>query len=90
LVPPMMAPPGSKGEESLTSTTNPVFLEALFQFNVVPGLTQKREFPLAPGICGVAEAAYAVRFTSTSHGALGDPQVLPALQRDCGLGSAHV
>jgi hypothetical protein len=85
----MIAPPGSNGDALLISTTKPVFFEVLFQFTLVPGLTQKREFPLAPGIWGVAEAEEAVLFTSTSHGVDCDPHVLPALQRDCGSGSVQ-
>src|SRR5271155_95037 len=86
----MIAPPGSNGDASLTSTTNPVFLESLFQVTVVPGLTQKSAFALAPGICGVAEAALLVLLTFTSQGEVGDPHVLAALHSDCGLGSSQL
>ena len=49
------------------STTKPMSLPVLFHWTVVPGLMQKRELPLAFGMLGVAEAALAVRFTSTEH-----------------------
>jgi hypothetical protein len=64
-------------------------LVSLFQTTVVPDFMQKLEFPLAPGMLGVAEAAFDVRFTSTEQGSEGDPQVLAAVQRLAGLGSEH-
>ena len=85
--PPIIAPAGSNGEASLTSTTNPTFLLVLFQMTVVPTLTQNVESPLAPGMLGVAEAESAVRFTSTTQGAVGDPQVLAGVHIEAGFGS---
>src|SRR5271167_1186867 len=87
--PPMMAPSGSNGDASLTSTTNPTFLLLLFQTTVVPTLTQNVEFPLAPGMLGVAEAESEVRFTSTTQGVVADPQVLAGVHIEAGLGSEH-
>ena len=83
----MMAPSGSNGDASLTSTTNPTFLLLLFQTTVVPALTQNVEFPLAPGMLGVAEAEFAVRFTSITQGAVADPQVLAGVHMAAGFGS---
>jgi hypothetical protein len=42
-------------------------LPVLFHSTLVPTLMQKRELPLAFGMLGVAEAALAVRLTSTEH-----------------------
>jgi hypothetical protein len=42
-------------------------LPVLFHSTLVPALIQKRELPLAFGMLGVAEAALAVRRTSTEH-----------------------
>src|SRR5271156_5393831 len=83
----MMAPAGSNGEASLGSTTNPTFLLVLFQTTVVPTLTQKVEFPLAPGMLGVAEDEFAVRFTSTTQGVVADPHVLAGVHIEAGSGS---
>src|SRR5208283_625714 len=85
--PPMMAPSGSNGEASLTSTRNPTFLLLLFQTTVVPTLTQKVELPFAPGMLGVADAESAVRFTSTTQGVVADPQVLAGVHIAAGFGS---
>jgi len=41
-----------------------VFFEEDIHVTVVPVLTQKREFPFAPEMFGVAEDEEAVRFTS--------------------------
>jgi hypothetical protein len=54
-------------------------LPVLFHWTVVPGLMQKRESPLALGMLGVADAALAVRFTSTEHGLDAEPQVFAAV-----------
>jgi hypothetical protein len=54
-------------------------LPVLFHWTVVPGLMQKSELLLALGIMGVAEAASAVRFTSTAHGVDAEPQVFAAV-----------
>jgi hypothetical protein len=48
---------------------------------------QNVEFPLAPGMLGVAEAALAVRFTSTEHGVEVDPQVLAGVHSEAGSAS---
>lgn len=85
--PPIIAPAGSNGDASLTSTTNPTFLLVLFQTTLVPTLTQKIEFPFAPGILGVAEVESDVRFTSTTQGVVGDPQVLAGVHIEAGFGS---
>src|SRR5260221_13891691 len=77
--PPMMVPAGSNGDEAPGSTTKPLFLSVLIHFTVVPTFTQKREFPLAFGMLGVADAASAARFTSTVQGVEADPQVLAAV-----------
>src|SRR5271168_1208347 len=85
-VPPIMAPPGSNGEAVPRSTTKPMFLPVLFHCTVVPTFTQKSELPLAFGISGVDEAAFAVRFTSTPHGVDAEPQVLAAVHNCAGFG----
>jgi hypothetical protein len=53
---------------------------------LVSTFTEKVEFPFAPGISGVADAALELRLTSTEHGCEGDPQVLAAVHSDSGLG----
>ena len=80
-----MIVPCSKGEEGPKSKTNPVFLDWLFQVTVVPTVTQKGLFDLAPGIPGVTEAAFAVRLMSTVQGAEADPHVVAALHIVSGL-----
>src|ERR1700729_3009559 len=87
--PPMIGPAGVKGVPLPTSTTKPTFFLVLFHCTVVPAFTQKSELPLAPGMLGVAEAAYAVRWTSTEHGAEAEPQVLAALHSCAGFASEH-
>ena len=69
--------------------TNPVFLEEDCQVTVVPDLTQKNAFPLGSATFGVAVDELAVRLTSTVQGAEAEPQVLLALHRLAGLGSAQ-
>jgi len=54
-------------------------LPVLFHWTVVPGFMQNSELPLAFGMLGVDEAAFAVRFTSTEHGVDADPQVFSAV-----------
>jgi hypothetical protein len=76
--PPRMAPGGSNGEDGPKSTTNPMSLPVLVHWTVVPGFIQKSEFPLAFGMLGVDEAAFEVRFTSTTHGLDAEPQVFSA------------
>jgi hypothetical protein len=56
-----------KRKEGPKSMRNPVFFDEDIQVTVVPVLMQKREFPFAAGILGVAEEEYAVRFTSTQR-----------------------
>jgi hypothetical protein len=62
-------------------------LVSLFQVTLVPTFTQKEEFPFAPGMLGVAEAAWEVRLTSTEHGSEDDPHVVAAVQSAVGSGS---
>ena len=85
----MIVPPSSNGAELPKSMTNPVFLDVLCQVTVVPVLTQKVEFPFAFAVLGVASAAFAVRLTSTVHGAEADPQVILALHKAAGFDSAQ-
>jgi hypothetical protein len=82
-----MAPSGVKGDVGPRSTTNPIFLPVLFHCTVVPTFTQKRDPFLPFAMLGVDEAALAVRFTSTEHGAEAEPQVLLGLHNVAGLGS---
>ena len=53
----------------------------------MPTFTQKSELLLAFGMLGVADAASAVRFTSTVQGVEADPQVLAAVHSCAGFGS---
>src|SRR5271169_6793857 len=85
----MMVPGGSNGEDAPGSMRNPVPLDEDCQVTVVPALTQKRSFPFAPGMLGVAEDEYEVRLTLTVQGVDADPQVLPALHILAGLGFAQ-
>jgi hypothetical protein len=85
--PPMMAPDGSNGDEGPTSTTKPLSFSVLFQVTFVPTFTQKREFPLAFGMLGVADAESDVRFTSTVQGVEADPHVLAAVHCCTGFAS---
>src|SRR5664279_1851978 len=82
----MMVPGGSNGEEAPGSMRNPVPLDVDCHVTVVPAFTQKRSFPFAPGMLGVAEDEYEVRFTFTVHGAEADPHVLSVLHKLAGLG----
>jgi hypothetical protein len=77
----MIAPSGvSNGEEGPKSSTKPVFLDELCQVTVVPVFTQNDAFPLAFGMFGVADAELLpLRFTSTLHALVVDPQVVLAL-----------
>ena len=82
-----MAPAGSNGDAGPKSTKKPFSFSVLIQFTLVPTFTQKREFPLAFGMLGVAEADSDVRFTSTVQGVEGDPQVLAAVHSCAGFTS---
>jgi hypothetical protein len=63
-------------------------LDELCHLTVVPARTQTSAFPLALGIFGVVEAELPpLRFTSITHGADSDPQVLLAVHIDSGFGS---
>ncbi len=63
-------------------------LDELCHSTLVPARTQTREFPLAFGIFGVAEAELLpLRFTSIMQGAESDPQVLLTVHIDSGFGS---
>src|SRR5271154_1638153 len=84
-----MSSGGSNGEVGPISTTNPWCFVSLCQVTLVSTFTQNSLFPLAPGIPAVAEAALAVRLTSTRHGCEGDPQVLAAVHSEAGSGSLH-
>jgi hypothetical protein len=64
-------------------------LPVLFHCTVVPTFTQKSELLLAFGMSGVDEAAFAVRFTSTTHGVEAEPHVLAALHNCAGFASAQ-
>jgi len=79
----------SKGEADPMSTMKPWCFVSLLQITVVPAFTQKVELPFAPGMLGVAEAAFAVRFTSTEHGSNVDPHVVAAVQAAVGSASVH-
>ena len=85
----MMVPEGSNGVAVPKSTTKPTFLLLLFHCTVVPTFTQKRALLFAPVMEGVAEAALAVRFTSTEHGAPPEPQVVASTHSSCGFASLH-
>jgi hypothetical protein len=50
---------------------------------------QKSELPFAFGMLGVADAALAVRFTSTLHGLEAEPHVLAAVHSCSGFGCVH-
>jgi hypothetical protein len=54
-------------------------LPVLFHWTVVPGFMQKSELPLALGMLGVDEDAFAVRLTSTEQGVEAEPQVFSAV-----------
>jgi hypothetical protein len=69
--------------------TKPTFLLELFHSTDVPAFRQKSELPFAFGMLGVAEAALAVRFTSTLHGLEAEPQVLAAVHSCAGFGCVH-
>src|SRR5277367_5256213 len=83
----MIASSEPKAAGDPKSTTKPVFFCVLFHTIFVPVLTQNVLFAFALAILGVAEAPSSLRFTSTIQGLELDPQVLPGLQSDCGLGS---
>src|SRR5215472_15401397 len=84
----MMVSGGSKGEDGPGSTMKPVPFEDVWKVTDVPGFTQKRELPLALGNPGVAVAPFIPsRLMSTVQEA--PEQVLSAVQRLCGLGSAQ-
>src|SRR5277367_6698736 len=85
----MMSSGGSNGEVGPISTTSPSCFVSLRQITLVSTFTQNSLFPLASGVLGVADAALAVRLTSTEHGCEGDPRVLAALHSDAGSGSLH-
>ena len=82
-----MAPEGSNGVAVPKSTTKPTFLLVLFHCTVVPTFTQKRALPFAFNVEGVAEAALAVRFTSTEHGVPPEPQVVACTHISWGFAS---
>jgi hypothetical protein len=70
--------PESNGEEFPKSKTNPVLRIVLLKVIVVPDCTQKGSFDFAPGMFGVAEAESSpLRFISTLHAELAEPQVRP-------------
>jgi hypothetical protein len=77
----MIAPSGvSNGDEGPKSRTKPVFLDELCQVTVVPTFKQNGAFPLAFAMFGVADAELPpLRFTSTLHALVVDPQVVAAL-----------
>jgi hypothetical protein len=85
----MIVPSGtSNGEEGPKSRTKPVFLDPLCQVTVVPTFTQNDAFPLASGMLGVADAELPpLRFTSTVHALVVEPQVVLALHMLPGLDS---
>jgi hypothetical protein len=84
----MMAPAGSKGEEGPPiSTTNPVSLPVLFHVTLVPGFTQNSALALGFSMLAVEDDAFAVLFTSTTQGLVGDPQLLSPLHSCAGFGS---
>lgn len=84
-----MALAGSNGDAGPTSTTKPISFPVLFHVTVVPTFTQKSELPFAFGMLGVADAEYAVRFTSTLQGLEADPQVLAPVHNCVGFTSAQ-
>jgi hypothetical protein len=86
----MMSSGGSNGEVGPLSTTSPSCFVSLRQITLVSTFTQNSLFPLASGVLGVAEAALALRLTSTEHGCVGDPQVLAVVHNDSGVGSRQV
>ena len=79
----------SNGDVGPMSTTKPWCFVSLFQITVVPAFTQKVELPFAPGMPGVAEAAFEVRFASTEHGSDADPHVVLAVQAAVVSSSVH-
>lgn len=81
-----MDPEGSNGDAGPRSTTKPTFLLVLFHCTVVPTFTQKRALLFAFIMEGVAEAALAVRFTSTEHGEP-EPQVVACTHSSSGFAS---
>jgi hypothetical protein len=83
----MMSSGGSNGEVGPMSTTSPSCFVSLRQITLVSTFTQNSLFPLASVVLGVAEAALALRLTSTEHGCVGDPQVLAVVHSDSGVGS---
>jgi hypothetical protein len=61
----------------------------LVHWTFVPTFTQKSELLLAPGMPGVDEAEFDVRFTSTTQVAEAEPQVFAALHICAGFASAQ-
>lgn len=81
----MIAPGGSKGDAVPASTTKPFSLPVLLHVTVVPTFTQKSALLLAPGMLGVEDALFDVRFTSTVQAVEADPHVLAAVHSCAGL-----